>query len=113
VAATELVIGIGCQRGTPAALIERAIDDALARHGLDAARVCALATIDRKRDERGLLAFAARRDWPISFYSASELGEGVAEPAAKLRAGNALLIPKLVYRDDHHALTLAIAELAR
>jgi cobalamin biosynthesis protein CbiG len=110
VAETELVIGIGCQRGTPAALLARGIEQAL--RGLSG-RVCVVATIDRKRDEPGLLQLAHERGWRLEFHSAQELGEGVAEPAAR-RHGR-LLIPKRVYREPGVAgsMTLAVAELAR
>jgi cobalamin biosynthesis protein CbiG len=106
VAATELAIGIGCQRGTPAELLARGVDAALREVE---GRVRILATIDRKRDEPGLLELARERGWTLVFYSAEELGEGVAEPAA--RKHGRLLMTKRIYRDARGSMTLAIAEL--
>ena len=67
----SLILGIGCRRGTQTGVIEDAVGEALA--GLDPAAVAAVATIDLKRDEAGLLAFCRRRGWPLRVYSAGEL----------------------------------------
>jgi cobalamin biosynthesis protein CbiG len=110
VAETELVIGVGCQRGTPAALLARGIEQALRSLDLRVESVRALATVERKRDEPGLLQLARERGWVLAFHSAEELGEGVAEPAAR-RHGR-LLMPKRTYREPNTpgSMTLAIAE---
>src|SRR5579883_1810583 len=52
----SLVVGIGCDRGTPAELVARGVDKLLAEHGLSAKSVRAIATIDKKSDEPALLA---------------------------------------------------------
>src|SRR6478735_9434183 len=51
----SLVLGVGCDRGTPLGLIERGIASILANHGLSAKCVRSLATIDKKGDESALL----------------------------------------------------------
>lgn len=79
----RLAIGLGCDRGTPAATIGQAVDAALAdvsaRYGASVARVVAAASIDLKADEVGLLELAAVRGWVLTFYPASQLA-AVAVP---------------------------------
>ena len=75
----KVALGIGCDRGTPADTIARAVDAALEQAGADASSICAVASIDLKADEQGLLDIAAARGWHIRFYPAAELS-GVAVP---------------------------------
>ncbi|MDB4975218.1 MAG: cbiG [Myxococcaceae bacterium] len=135
----DLMLGIGCERETPTGLLERGIEKVLADHGLSAGAVRAIATIDKKRDEPGLLALAERRNWPLWFYSAEELRDAfylgsparrsaategsdlvdahvstpaVAEPAARLLAGaDELLIAKTIYTEEGagRSMTIAVA----
>lgn len=121
-----LHVGIGCRRGTPAEKIEAAVRLALASENLHREAVKAVASIDVKKDEMGLLAFADQCKLPISFYSAEELlnvrGEftasafvkstvgvdNVCERAAMLSAGeNAELIVKKTCLEG---VTVAIAQ---
>ena len=69
----NVAIGLGCDRGTPAGTIARAVAEALHSAGLDAAQVRAAASITLKADEVGLLAFAAGQGWTLSFYSPEQL----------------------------------------
>ncbi|MET0283598.1 MAG: cobalamin biosynthesis protein [Polyangiales bacterium] len=110
-AETELVLGIGCQRGTPAALLARGIEDALRTMQLDVARVSTIATIGKKRDEVGLLQLVRTRGWALVFHD--DLSDGVAEPAAA-RHGR-VLMGKRVYREPNieGSMTIAIAEVER
>lgn len=68
-----LVIGIGCKRGTSAAHIEECVTRFLKDNGLSMLSVRALASIDLKGDEPGLLAFCERFRFPLLTYSAGEL----------------------------------------
>ena len=68
-----LALGIGCDRGTPAATIALAIEQALAACGARVDDVAAVASIDLKADEAGLLEVAQTNGWKIAFYSAAEL----------------------------------------
>lgn len=68
-----LWLGIGCERDTSLSLLERLVDQTLANHGLAAAAVAGLASIDRKGDEPALLELAAGRGWPLRLYSATDL----------------------------------------
>jgi len=122
----DLVVGIGCNRGTSAEEIEAALCDSLQQAGLAFASIARLASIDAKRDEQGLLDFAASYRLPLEFFSAEELNrvetpspdsrhaqravgaKGVCEPAALLssRMGTLLLGKQKIGN-----LTLAVAEI--
>lgn len=69
-----LHLGIGCRRGTEAAAIAQAVDSVFKAHQIDRRSVKCVASIDLKQDEAGLLAFCAENHWPISFWTAQELG---------------------------------------
>ena len=131
--AARLALGLGCDRGTPAATILRAIDEALAQAGVTLAEVGAVASIDLKADEAGLLEVAAGYGWTIRFYAAAELAQvvvpnpsetvrkhtgtpSVSEAAALLAAGadlTQLLTEKHKVRgpDGRHA-TVSIARMS-
>ena len=68
-----LALGIGCDRDTPAATIAQAIAEALAACGAGLDDVEAVASIDLKADEAGLLEVARARGWTIRFDAAAEL----------------------------------------
>jgi cobalt-precorrin 5A hydrolase len=68
-----LVVGLGCQRGCPASLLLELIEQALQNHGLKVEAITALASIDLKRSEPGLLALAEHLGLPLVFFSAAEL----------------------------------------
>jgi len=122
-----LVIGIGCNRGTPAEAIARAVAATCDQHHLAPQAIARLASIDLKQDEAGLLAFVQQQDLPIDFYTKDQLNQvegvgtsaavqratgakGVAEPAALLSAGSGgtLLVAKMKWTD----VTTAVAEIA-
>jgi cobalt-precorrin 5A hydrolase len=128
----SLVLGIGCDRGTPLELIERGVAAVLARHGLSEKSVKGLATLDRKGDEPALLALAEQRGWPLRTFTAEELDgvagienpsavverhvgtRGVSEPAALLAAGaERLLVGKQIYTEPGagRSMTLAVARV--
>ena len=82
----KLALGLGCDRGTPAATIRQAIDEALARAGATLADVEAVASIDLKADEAGLLEVARACGWTLRFYAAAELAqETVPNPSETVR----------------------------
>ncbi len=68
-----LHIGIGCRRGTPAAVINEAIKTVLAQYKVDIRAVKSVASIDLKADEEGLLEFCEKNKLSPVFYSAAEL----------------------------------------
>lgn len=69
----DIVVGVGCRRGTASEAIEAAVLAALAEAGVSEKAVAALATIDVKADEAGLRELAERRDWEFACFSAEEL----------------------------------------
>lgn len=82
----KVALGIGCDRDTPVETIAQAVDDALHQAGLTATDVAAVASIDLKADEAGLLQIAAVRGWQIKFYQAAELSEvAVPNPSEVVR----------------------------
>ena len=128
----RLALGLGCHRGTPAATIRQAIDEALARAGATLADVEAVASIDLKADEAGLLEVARACGWTLRFYAAAELARvtvpnpsetvrkhtgtpSVSEAAALLAAGtdlSHLLIEKHRLRGpDGRNATVSIARM--
>ncbi len=68
-----VTVGIGCRRGTEQAAIEEAVSASLSKNGCHASAVEAVATIDLKADEPGLLDYCRSRDLPLVTYSAEEL----------------------------------------
>jgi cobalt-precorrin 5A hydrolase / precorrin-3B C17-methyltransferase len=82
----SLVAGVGCSRGAGedeiAGLIEASLQDA----GLSRNSVATLASIDAKRDERGLLEAAVTLDVPVHFFPAAELSAvNVPNPSEVVR----------------------------
>lgn len=124
-------IGVGCVRGTPAHLIEQAIDQALQRANLSPLAIAGLASLDLKADETGLLDCCQTHGWPLFTFTADELSNqpvpnpstvvaaevgtpSVAEAAALTAAqrygqGGQLILEKQILKQDQYAVTVAIA----
>jgi len=82
----KIALGLGCDRGTPAATIDQAITEALASCGAPLAWVAGVASIDLKADEAGLLQVAQEHGWTIRFYPATELATvAVPNPSETVR----------------------------
>lgn len=77
-----LTLGIGCRRGVSAERLEAAFRRFCTERGVLPEAVASAASIDVKRDERGLLDFCERRGWPLTFYSAEELAAAAGEFSA-------------------------------
>ncbi len=122
----SLVIGIGCNRKTPVEEINDAIDKTLKRNGLSPLSLARIVSIDKKKDEQGIVEAAEQRGITFICFSAEELNsvknipnpsayslkyvgaQGVAEPAALLSAGvNVLLEEKVKYPNT----TTAVARI--
>jgi cobalt-precorrin 5A hydrolase / precorrin-3B C17-methyltransferase len=83
----SLVAGVGCSRGAGADEIIGLIEASLEEAGLSRNSVAALASIDVKRDEAGLLEAAGRLDVPVSFHPAEALSAVEApNPSEVVRA---------------------------
>lgn len=106
----SVVVGVGASRGVPVAEVVGLIEGALREAGLPSGAVAALATVDTKADEPGVVQAAVRLGVPLVTYSARELAAvpvphpsdvplsavgtpSVAEAAA-LVGGGELLVPK-------------------
>jgi cobalt-precorrin 5A hydrolase len=121
-----LTLGIGCRRFASAEQIDAAVRAALGTHSLDDVR--AVATIDAKAQEPGLVAFCAQHRLPLRVFTRAEIAElvatvaltpsptarahlgadGVCEPCALLASpGGRILVGKTV-RDG---VTVAVATL--
>lgn len=69
----EYVIGIGCKRGKAAEQIDHSVNRALKESGISMEQVAAFASIDRKKDEEGILWMSSHYGIPFVTYSAEEL----------------------------------------
>ncbi len=124
----SLVLGMGCDRGTPIDELESLIRETLKTDGLSMASVRSLASIDLKREEPAFRELRERYGWELVFFNREELdrapgverpseivrkwtGTGSVSEAAALLAGGAerLLIPKV----KSTKATLAVARWAR
>jgi cobalt-precorrin 5A hydrolase len=74
-----LVVGLGCKRDCPVASVTELIDESLTLHGLAFGDVTALASIDLKSSEPGLLALSERLGVPLVYFSAGELASFEAQ----------------------------------
>ncbi|MEO5659140.1 MAG: cobalamin biosynthesis protein [Polaromonas sp.] len=82
----QVAVGLGCDRGTPLATLQQALDEALALAGARLDDVAAAASIDLKADEPGLLALAERHGWTLTFYTAAQLASvPVPNPSETVR----------------------------
>ncbi|MDQ6989559.1 MAG: cobalamin biosynthesis protein [Mariprofundaceae bacterium] len=121
----KVMLGLGCDRDTSALTIEQAVVEALALVALTVADVQAVASIDKKSDEVGLLEVCKQYGWSCTWYTAKVLKEvdvpnpsavvlkyvgtpSVGEAAAILCAGGSkddLLLEKYKYKgaDGKHA----------
>ncbi len=124
----NLAVGIGCNRDTTAAEIDMVVRQTLRDAFLAFASIGAIASIDAKQDEVGLLAFAEQHRLPLHFFSADELNaidaptpaseyvqnavgaKGVCEPAAlKASDGGRLMVKK----KKNGNVTVAVAEIVK
>lgn len=107
-----IVLGIGCRKDTPQEDIERQFAALCEKNGLCERAVCTVASIDRKQNEPGLLAFCAAYGWRFATFSAEQLMQvsgaftpspfvqsvvgvdNVCERSAVCASGGTLVIPK-------------------
>ncbi|NOR68393.1 MAG: cobalamin biosynthesis protein CbiG [Methylomarinum sp.] len=128
----QVILGIGCDRGTPLQTLEDVIDQALSSININRSAVLQLATIDKKNDEQAILQLSEQQHWPLNFYSAQQLAQvevpspsavvlkymgtpSVSEAAAILAAGtdmNNLLVEKFKFRgNDGKNATVSIVKV--
>lgn len=120
----NIVLGIGCKKGTDCGTISEHIRKTLDNAGIDIRRVSAVASIDLKIDESGLLEFCKSLGVPFRTFTAEELNgaqgeftasafvssvtgvDNVCERSAVL-AGGKLILRKCA----ENGVTVAAAEL--
>ena len=130
-----LWIGIGCERNTSKELIEKSLNTFLESNNLSRLSIAGFATIDLKKDEKGIIEIAQDNNLPIKFFSIKNLSKinvpnpsnivlneigtpSVAEAACLLAAGDGskLLKEKRIFKNtnfssnENGAVTFAIAE---
>ena len=69
----EYVIGIGCKRGKAAEQIDQFVHKVLKESGISMEQVAAFVSIDRKKDEEGILWMSSHYGIPFVTCSAEEL----------------------------------------
>lgn len=127
-----LVIGIGCDRDTSFELLERGFKKTLQQSGLSILSVKAIASVDAKKNETGILELVKKYGLEFRTFPAEVLDQvkgiknpsdqpkrhvgtrSVSEAAALLRADTpTLLVPKQKYREeeDGKSMTLAISRI--
>jgi cobalt-precorrin 5A hydrolase/precorrin-3B C17-methyltransferase len=83
----SLVVGVGASRGAPAGEVEALVRAGLAEAGLAVESVRALATVDAKAGEAGIVALARRYGWPLLTFPATDLCRvEVPNPSETVRA---------------------------
>ena len=131
--APTLVVGLGCQRGCPVSTLRALLDQALQAHQIELHQIKALASIDLKRDEPGLIALAEQLGLPVVYFSSEQLAGyhgqlshhsdiafertgcyGIAESAALALAAQLAGAPAklLISRQKYAQATLALACVA-
>jgi cobalt-precorrin 5A hydrolase len=120
----SLVVGIGCNRGTPAAEFEEALAELFDELCLSRESIRNLASIDKKNDETGLLQFGHDNKWSIDFFTKEAINTlnnleisfaalkavgaiGVAEPTALLSAKSTHLLSR---KRKWKNITMAVAQ---
>ena len=128
-----LVVGLGCQRGCPVSTLRALLDQALQAHKIELRQIKALASIDLKRDEAGLIELAEQLALPLMYFSSEQLAGyqpqlshrsdiafertgcyGIAESAALALAEQLAQAPAklLISRQKYAQATLALACVA-
>ena len=121
----KIIVGVGCRRGVAAGEIVEAVTGALKRVGLKPTDVRAMASVELKKDEVGLIGAAEELGIPLRFFRTEEIAEvqaeysrsefvkqkigveGVCEPCALLAGRMAhIILPKTVFGQ----VTVAVAE---
>lgn len=111
----NLVLGVGCKRGASIEALRTALQDFMQTSGYSILSISAVATIDLKKDEPGLLALARELGAPLQTSTAAELAavsgnfsrsekvlsvtgvDNVCERSAVRCAGGPLLCCKRIY----------------
>lgn len=82
-----VVLGVGCRKATPQSTIESVLERFLQQNKLHIESICAVASIDLKKEEPGLIAFCRSHGWEFQTCTAEELRQVAGEftPSAFVR----------------------------
>ncbi|ABM71012.1 precorrin-3B C(17)-methyltransferase [Prochlorococcus marinus] len=124
-----LWVGIGCERNTSKELIANSFNNFLESGNFSQQSIAGFATIDIKKDEKGILELSKEKNLPIKFFSKEDLSTiivpnpstvvqkeigtpSVAEASCLLAAGeeSKLLKEKRIFKNQSGAVTIAVAE---
>lgn len=72
---SALYVGIGCKKGISMEKIEAAVESCFQEEGLLPEGICCIASIDLKKQEKGILDYCEKMNFPFITYSAEELME--------------------------------------
>ena len=124
-----LWVGIGCERNTSKELIRNSLNNFFESGNLSQQSIAGFATIDIKKNEKGIVELVKEKNLPIKFFSKEDLSKiivpnpsnivqneigtpSVAEASCLLAAGeeSKLLEEKRIFKNQSGAVTIAIAE---
>ncbi|WP_291256851.1 cobalt-precorrin 5A hydrolase [Fusobacterium sp.] len=71
----NLIVGVGCRRGTPKEEIFKALDEVMKKHNLAYESIKKVATVDIKADELGLLSLVEELQKELAIISREEIKE--------------------------------------
>ena len=74
-----VVLGVGCRKATPQSTIESVLERFLQENRLYLESICAVASIDLKKEEPGLIAFCRSHGWEFQTCTAQELRQVAGE----------------------------------
>lgn len=86
----DLLLGIGCNRGTAAEEITAVVNQVMERASLSMLSLRGVATIEDKRDEVGLNEFASSSGLTMSYFTAEQLNTVAVPSAPSLHAFKAV-----------------------
>ena len=69
----QIILGVGCRKGIATEAIESAVFAVLEEYQIDRRALCRICTIDRKKEEPGLVAFCRRQGIPMQTFGREEL----------------------------------------
>lgn len=75
----NLTVGIGCRKGTELSALHAALDRFMEQTGLDRRGICRITSIDRKKEEQGLVDLASDLGVPFVTYTSEELLQAPGE----------------------------------
>ncbi|MBO8218002.1 precorrin-3B C(17)-methyltransferase [Prochlorococcus marinus] len=124
-----LWIGIGCERNTSKEFIANSLNNLLESRNLSQHSIAGFATVDIKKDEKGILELVQEKNLICKFFSKEDLSKiiipnpsiivemaigtpSVAEASCLLAAGEGskLLEEKRIFKNQSGAVTIAVAE---